>query len=80
MISPRELANLARLKLKTLRELSDTDLAEKLAELRMDLNKIRAEKTKGTLKKKSGDMKWVRRDIARMMTMINERKQKANAN
>ena len=69
---------MARLKLKTLREMNDADLTEKLAELRMDLTKLHAEKTKGTLKKKSGDIKWVRRDIARMMTILNERQAQAN--
>ncbi|MEO9319359.1 MAG: 50S ribosomal protein L29 [Nitrososphaera sp.] len=65
---------MARLKVKTLREMNDTDLADKLLELQTDLAKLRAEKTKGTLKKSSGDVRWVRRDIARMMTIINERK------
>ncbi len=74
ILAKAEMSPLARLKLKTLRELNDNDLADKLAELRTDLAKLRAEKTKGTLKKKSGDIKWVRRDIARMMTILNERK------
>jgi large subunit ribosomal protein L29 len=65
---------MARLKLKTLKEMNDTDLEDKLSELRTELAKLRAEKTKGTLKKKSGDIKWVRRDIARMITILNERK------
>ena len=70
---------MARLKLNTLREMNDTDLSEKLAELQTDLAKLRAEKTKGTLKKGSGDIRWVRRDIARMLTIINERKKVAPA-
>ena len=68
---------MARLKLKTIREMNDSDLDEKLAELRTELAQMHAEKTKGTLKKKSGDIKWVKRDIARMMTIINERKKAA---
>jgi large subunit ribosomal protein L29 len=63
-----------RLKLKILREMNDQDLAEKLAELKTDLGKLRLEKSKGTLKKETGSIKWLRRDIARMMTIINERK------
>ena len=54
--------------------MNDQDLAEKLAELKTDLGKLRLEKSKGTLKKETGSIKWLRRDIARMMTIINERK------
>ena len=64
---------MARLKLKTLREMNDTDLKDKLSELSADLSKLRGEAAKGTLKKQTGDLRWVRRDIARIMTIINER-------
>jgi large subunit ribosomal protein L29 len=67
---------MVRLKLKTLREMNDQDLAEKLAELKTDLGKLRLEKSKGTLKKETGSIRWLRRDMARMMTIINERKTK----
>jgi large subunit ribosomal protein L29 len=65
---------MARLKVKTLREMNDQDLADKLAELKADLGKLRLEKSKGTLKKETGSIRWLRRDIARMMTIMNERK------
>jgi large subunit ribosomal protein L29 len=65
---------MVRLKLKTMREMNDQDLAEKLAELKADLGKLRLEKSKGTLKKETGSIRWLRRDIARMMTIIKERK------
>jgi large subunit ribosomal protein L29 len=65
---------MARLKIKTLREMNDQDLADKLAELKTDLGKLRLERSKGTLKKETGSIRWLRRDIARMMTIINERK------
>ncbi len=65
---------MVRLKLKTMREMNDQDLAEKLAELKADLGKLRLEKSKGTLKKETGSVRWLRRDIARMMTIIKERK------
>jgi len=67
---------LVRLKLKTLRELNDQDLGDKLAELKADLAKLNLEKSKGTLKKQTGNIKWLKRDIARMMTLLNERKVK----
>jgi large subunit ribosomal protein L29 len=67
---------MARLKLKTLREMNDQDLADKLSELKADLAKLNLEKSKGTLKKQTGNIKWLKRDIARMMTLLNERKAK----
>ena len=71
----KEEANkMGRLRLKTLREMNDQDLAAKLAELKADLGKLRLEKSKGTLKKETGSIRWIRRDIARMLTIINERK------
>ncbi|MDW0122040.1 MAG: 50S ribosomal protein L29 [Nitrososphaeraceae archaeon] len=65
---------MARLKLKTLREMNDQDLNEKLAELKTDLGKLQVEKSNGTLKKQTGSIRWLRRDIARMKTIMNERK------
>jgi large subunit ribosomal protein L29 len=49
------------------------DLTDKLSELNADLAKLRAEGAKGTLKKQTGDIRWIRRDIARIMTILNER-------
>jgi large subunit ribosomal protein L29 len=65
---------MARLKTKILREMNDRDLTDKLAELKTDLGKVQLEKSKGTLKKQTGSIRWLRRDIARMKTVMNERK------
>ncbi|MER3407946.1 MAG: 50S ribosomal protein L29 [Nitrososphaera sp.] len=65
---------MGRLKLKTLHEMNDTDLGQKLSELKADLAKVRSEQSKGTLKKHSGEIRYMRRDIARIMTLLNERK------
>lgn len=70
---------MARVKIKTLREMNDKDLGEKLSEMKADLAKMRSEQSKGTLKKQSGEIKYARRDIARIMTILNERKVKASA-
>jgi large subunit ribosomal protein L29 len=70
----KELNKMPRLKMKTLREMNDQDLSDKLAELKTDLGKLQLEKSKGTLKKQTGSIRWLRRDIARMMTIMNERK------
>jgi large subunit ribosomal protein L29 len=67
-------SKMARLKLKTLREMNDQDLNDKLAELKTDLGKLQVEKSKGTLKKQTASIRWLRRDIARMKTIMNERK------
>ena len=58
--------------------MNDSDLTEKLSDLRADLAKLRSEGAKGTLKKRTGDIRWIRRDVARIMTLINERKASRN--
>ena len=73
-LKQQEASKMARLKLKTLREMNDQDLADKLSELKADLAKLKVEKSKGTLKKQTANIKWLRRDIARMHTLLNERK------
>lgn len=67
---------MARLKMKTVRELNETDLKDRLDQLRSELTKLRIESSKGTLRKDSGKVKPLRRDIARVLTRINELKNK----
>jgi large subunit ribosomal protein L29 len=62
------------LKMKDLREMSDDELKAKLSELRSELARAQVERSKGTIKKESGRMKYIRRDIARILTLLNERK------
>jgi large subunit ribosomal protein L29 len=64
---------MARNKTKTLREFNDSDLQGKLEDLKVDLAKLRSEGSKGTLKKEAGVIRWKRRDIARVLTILNER-------
>ncbi len=64
---------MGRIKLKVLRELNDKDLSEKLDELSSELTKLRSEGAKGTLKKETASIRWTRRDIARIKTILNER-------
>lgn len=45
---------------------------KKLVEMRNDLSKLDASSAIGTLKKKSGGVKSVRRNIARVLTVLNE--------
>ncbi len=64
---------MSRNKTKTLRQFNDDDLKDKLSDLKVDLSKLRSEAIKGTLKKEAGVIRWKRRDIARILTLMNER-------
>jgi large subunit ribosomal protein L29 len=64
---------LSRNRTKTLRQFNDQDLKDKLSDLKVDLAKLRSESIKGTLKKEAGVIRWKRRDIARILTLMNER-------
>ena len=64
---------MARNKTKTLRQFNDPDLKDKLTDLKVDLAKLKSEALKGTLKKDAGVIRWKRRDIARILTLMNER-------
>lgn len=65
---------MARMKIKAVREMSSQELSDKLSELKADLAKLKLEKSKGTLKKQTSNLRWLKRDIARIMTIQNERK------
>jgi len=67
---------LARMKLKDLRNMNDDDLVGKLAELKAELGKLKVEGAKGTLRKDSGKIRFRRRDIARVLTILRERGKK----
>jgi len=67
---------MTRLKMKTVRELNETDLRDRLEQLRSELTKLKIESSKGTLRKNSGKVKPLRRDIARVLTRLNELKRK----
>ena len=65
---------MGRIKMKTVRELNEKDLQDKLQQMRSDLTKLRLDAAKGTLRKESGKLKPLRKDIARIMTRLNELK------
>jgi large subunit ribosomal protein L29 len=65
---------MARLKMKTIREFNETDLKDRLGQLRADLAKLRVESSKGTLRKENGKVRSIRRDIARVLTRLGEMK------
>ena len=65
---------MGRIRMKTVRELNEKDLQDKLQQMRSDLTKLRLDAAKGTLRKESGKLKPLRKDIARIMTRLNELK------
>ena len=67
---------MAHLKNKTIRELNKKDLQDRLKQVRTELFKLHIESKKGTLRKESGKLKPLRKDIARMLTRKNEMKRK----
>jgi len=67
---------MTHLKNKTIRELNEKDLEDKLDQIRTELSKLYMDSTKGSLRKDSGKLKPMRKDIARIMTRINELKRK----
>ena len=67
---------MARLKMKSIRELNENDLKDRIIQMRTELAKLEVENAKGTLKKESGKIKPIKRDIARLLTRLNEMKKK----
>ena len=65
---------MTRLKMKTVREFNETDLKDRLGQLRSELAKLRVEGSKGTLRKENGKVRALRRDIARILTRLQEMK------
>ncbi len=65
---------MTRLKMKTIHALSEKDLLDRLQQLRSDLTKLKIDSAKGTLRKQSGKIKPLKRNIARILTRLNELK------
>ena len=67
---------MGRLRMKSIRELNKNDLQERLQQMRTELTKLRVDAAKGTLRKESGKLKPLRKDIARIMTRLGELERK----
>ena len=67
---------MVRLKNKAIKEMKEKDLYDRLKQIRADLFKLNVESKKGTLRKESGKLKPNRKNIARLLTRINELKKK----
>ena len=60
------------LKMKSIRELSEKDLRDRVEQMRTELSKLQTENAKGTLRKETGKIRKVRREVARLLTRLNE--------
>ena len=67
---------MARLKNKAIIEMNEKDLYDRLKQIRAELFKLNVESKKGTLRKESGKLKPHLKNIARILTRINELKKK----
>ena len=62
--------------MKSVRELNEGDLKDHIEQMRTELSKLQVENAKGTLRKESGKIKRIKRDLARLLTRLNEMKKK----
>jgi len=67
---------MVRLRNKAIIEMNEKDLYDRPKQIRADLFKLNVESKKGTLRKESGKLKPHRKNIARILTRINELKKK----
>lgn len=64
------------MKASELRKMDDKELRAKLLELRRELLRLNALSARGIIGKESGVVKGVRRDVARVLTILRERELK----
>ena len=67
---------MTKISMKTIRNLNEKDLRSKMLDNRTDLAKLRVDSSKGTLRKESGKLRPIRKNIARMLTRLNEMEKK----
>ena len=65
---------MSRIRMKDIREMDEKALVERIQESRGELAKVKSDSSKGTMRKDLGNIKPMRRDIARMMTRLAEMK------
>ena len=63
---------MAMLKMKSIRQLSEKDLKDRVEQMRTELSKLQTENAKGTLRKETGKIRKVRKEVARLLTRLNE--------
>ena len=60
------------LKMKSIRELNEKDLRSRVEEMKTELSKLQTENAKGTLRKETGKIRKARKEVARLLTRLNE--------
>ncbi len=60
-----------QLRTKDLKSMKEQDLTNRLNELQSELSKLRTSAARGTIAKDSGKIRTVKRNIARVNTVIN---------
>ena len=63
---------MAMLKMKSIRELNEKDLKDRVQQMKTELSKLQTENAKGTLRKETGKIRKVRKEVARLLTRLNE--------
>ena len=64
------------LRMKSIRELNEKDLRDRIEQTKTELTKLQTENDKGTLRNETGKIKKVKKEVARLMTRLNEVKKK----
>ena len=63
---------MAMLKMKSIRQLNEKDLKDRVEQMKTELSKLQTENAKGTLRKETGKIRKVRKEVARLLTRLNE--------
>ena len=63
---------MAMLKMKSIRELNEKDLKDRVQQMKTELSKLQTENAKGTLRKETGKIRKARKEVARLLTRLNE--------
>ena len=67
---------MSKLRVKAIRQMNEQDLKDRIEQMRTELSKLEVENAKGTLRKESGKIKPTKRNIARLLTILNEKRKK----
>ena len=58
--------------MKSIRELNEKDLRDRIVQMKTELSKLQTEEAKGTLRKETGKIRKGKKEIARLLTRLNE--------
>lgn len=68
-----------KIKAKELRGMKDDELRDKLTEVRKELMKVNSQIAVGTMPESPGKVRQIKKTIARMLTILNERRKQPKA-